>query len=354
MKKKQDLINEWKLKSRRKIMPGFPVEKPFNTREEMEAYLNSDKLLCLLCGKSYKSLCAHLLVHGTNADQYKEKYGLPWGCGLTCTSTKEMNIRHGKKLVAEGIFTPPSREKLKVIMKNRAKQRKKPKFIIEECKARISSRKHLKVFLDVDYFKILELAEKNRCHPTDICRKNKKNVPGISMLHAYKKNNFDYKKKYNQIINSLPKEIKIKHGLRGNKYEEQIKKLKKEYKTNAEIASILGVHEITIEKYNKKYGIKKPNPITCKSGLHPYPGLKKRCQPCGTIASRKYNGTMDKDISKNIIIDRCCSDCGVTTQVKRIYGIIKPSYCKSCKKKRLYDSQRKYSKKRLSLKNKVI
>ncbi len=349
MKKKQALLNEWKLKSRRKIMPGYPIEQPFETREQIEAYLNCDRLVCLLCGKTYKSLCTHLSVHGTNADAYKEKYGLPWGCGLTCTSTKEKNIKHGKRLVSEGIFKPPTKEERTKIMANKAKPRKKPEFVINECKTRISGKQPEKLYTDNDYIKILDRAEINKCHPTDICRQNKGDIPSLTMFHKYTREHPEYKKRYDNIVSTLPKRVKMRHGKPGLDYIEQIKKLKSEYKTNAEIASILGVHEVTIEKYNKKYGIKKPKPITCQSGLHPYPGYRIRCQPCNTLASRKCLGTMDRNISKTIIIDRPCTDCGTTIQVSRLYGTIKPKYCDPCKKKRYYESQNKYAREKRPL-----
>lgn len=344
MKKKQAQINEWKLKSRRKIMPGYPIEEPFETREQIENYLNCDRLICLLCGKTYKSLCGHLSVHGTNADDYKEKYGLPWGCGLTCISTKEMNINHGKRLVIEGIFKPPTPKERKQIMKNKAKPRNKAVFIINECKERISGKQPEKFYTDGHYSKILQLAEENNCHPTDICRKNNGDLPSLSLLHKYKSENPEFKTQYDFIVDKLPKHVRMKHGKQGNKYEEQIRKLKEEYKTNAEISKIMGVHEITIEKYCKKFGIKKHSPLTCQSGLHPYPGYRIKCQPCNTINSRKYHGTMDRNISKAIIIDRPCTDCGTIVQVSRLYGTIKPKYCESCKKKRYYESQNKYAK----------
>ncbi len=336
MKKKQALLNEWKLKSRRKIMPGYPIEKPFETREQVEAYLNVDRLVCLLCGKTYKSLCTHLSVHGTNADAYKEKYGLPWRCGLTCITTKAMNVKHGKRLVADGIFKPPTPEEHAKMIANAAKPRTKPDFILKECALRISGKQQDKLFTDEHYLRILEMAISNKCHPTDICRKNKGELPSLTMLHKYNRDHPEFRKKYDQIIDNLPKKIKMSHGKRVVDVD-KIKQLKNERKSNAEIAQILGVHEITIEKYNKKYGIKKAEPTTCQSGLHPYPGLRKRCQPCNTINSRKHFGTMDRAISKTII------------QVTRLYGTKKTKYCEDCKTKRYYASQNKYAKEKRPL-----
>ncbi len=333
MKKKQAYLNEWKLKARRRIMPGYPIEKPFETREQVEEYLNVDRLVCLLCGRTFKSLCTHLLVHGTNADAYKEKYGLPWGCGLTCITTKAMNIKHGKKLVAEGIFKPPTPEEHAKMIANSAKPRQKPAFIIEECKLRVSGKQKDKLFTDAHYSKILELAILNKCHPTNICRKNKGDLPSLTMLHKYNQKHPEFRKKYDLIIENLPKRIKMLHGKSGVDVQ-RIKQLKDERKTNAEIAEILEVHEITIEKYNKKYNIKKPPPTTCQSGLHPYPGHRIICQPCNTIASRKNKGTMERKISRTIMIERKCSNCQIIIKATRLSGSKRIKYCEECKKKK--------------------
>ena len=349
MKKKQAYLNEWKVKARRKIMPGYPVEKPFETRQEIDDYLNSDRLVCLLCGKTYKSLCGHLSVHGTNADDYKEKYGLPFGAGLTCITTKTMNVKHGKRLVAEGIFRPPTPEEHKEMMAKKVKSRPKPKYAIDEGTIRVTGRQIEKIFKDESYWEILKIAQKEIKHPTDVCKANRGTLPSTSMLHQFKRNNPEFNKKYHEVISSLPTRLQLGHGVAPRKYKMEIKKLREEGKTNAEVAKIMGIHEITVEKYNKKYNIKKPPRTTCGSGLHPYPGIRKPCQQCNTINSRKRLGTMDRSISRTILIDRKCSSCDTTIQVTRIYGPIKPAYCHPCKKEKYYASQNKYAKEKRPL-----
>lgn len=349
MKKKQAYLNEWKVKARRKIMPGYPIEKPFETREQVDAYLNCDKLVCLLCGKSYKSLCGHLSVHGTNADDYKEKYGLPFGAGLTCLTTKAMNVKHGKRLVKEGIFKPLTKEEHKEFMKKKRPSRKKPSYAIYEGTLRISGKQPEKIFKENHYWKILELAEKEQTHPTDICKKNKDVLPSTSMFHIFKKNNKQFKDKYDEIINNLPLKIQLSHGIAPKEYVEKIKNLRMQGKTNAQVAEYFGVHEVTIEKYNKKFALKKPLPNTCKNGLHPYPGIRNVCQPCNTINKRKRTGTMDRQISKTIIINRKCSLCNEKIQVSRLVGEKRTTYCDLCKKKKYYESQKKYAKEKRHL-----
>ena len=64
----------------------FPWLGRFETKTEIEDYLAGDKVRCLLCGKLFKALPTHLeRVHDITADDYRERYGLPWKRGLCGT-----------------------------------------------------------------------------------------------------------------------------------------------------------------------------------------------------------------------------------------------------------------------------
>ncbi len=69
---------------RRKVLPGFPVTRQFETLEEINQYLSGDTITCLLCGKEYRRLANHITaIHGISVEDYKIRYGLPWRRGLT-------------------------------------------------------------------------------------------------------------------------------------------------------------------------------------------------------------------------------------------------------------------------------
>jgi hypothetical protein len=77
-----DERNAIKRARRRKVFDGYPKEEIFKTREQVEDYFSGDKIVCLLCGKEFKSLQSHLKVHGVGAEEYKERYSLPKSVGL--------------------------------------------------------------------------------------------------------------------------------------------------------------------------------------------------------------------------------------------------------------------------------
>lgn len=103
---------------RRWIEQGFPWYGKFESVEEVKEYLDGDRIICLLCGRSLKALPAHLkFIHGTSADQYKQTYGIPWTWGLVCKGTHELqseiakNFTHTKPPVP-GTYIPRKRRPL--------------------------------------------------------------------------------------------------------------------------------------------------------------------------------------------------------------------------------------------------
>lgn len=71
-------------------LEGFPRKEPFTLLTEVKEYLSGDRLVCLLCGKSYQSLQVHIpIVHNTSLDEYKLRYAIPWTYGLLGKDLKE-------------------------------------------------------------------------------------------------------------------------------------------------------------------------------------------------------------------------------------------------------------------------
>lgn len=94
--------NEKKLLKKRNPRPGYPLDIVFKTKEEIEEYLSQEKITCLLCGRNFKSLGNHLLIHNYSVEDYKRKYGLPFRKGLMCPANREKNSNQLKQRLKEG------------------------------------------------------------------------------------------------------------------------------------------------------------------------------------------------------------------------------------------------------------
>ena len=158
---------------RHKVLPGYPKEFVFQTPEDVYAYLGGDRVTCLRCGKSYKSLAAHInAIHNMSAEDYKGMYGIPWRAGLTSAGTTEKLREHGKELVASGKFksTPENRAKAHEAAKN---QRARAPMRQVLCDRNLSGIGDNATMLTQDgtTMTVPDWAKKLKLHPDTIWRK---------------------------------------------------------------------------------------------------------------------------------------------------------------------------------------
>jgi hypothetical protein len=106
---------------RRSILPGYPIEAPFENMEQIEKYFSADRITCLLCGKPYKSLPCHLKVHNYTELSYKEKYKIPTKYGLVCKDVSKKLSANAYNMFESGKW---SKEIIISHTKDRANRRK--------------------------------------------------------------------------------------------------------------------------------------------------------------------------------------------------------------------------------------
>ena len=98
---------EQRRRQRRKELPGYPKEFVFDDPGKLKEYFSGEKIICLRCGKSYRTLGVHLkTIHGMEPDEYRMIYGIPWTYGLSCSETKELHANFAKEMIEAGIFVP--------------------------------------------------------------------------------------------------------------------------------------------------------------------------------------------------------------------------------------------------------
>lgn len=117
--------------AKRTILPGYPKSFVFECREDVDVYLSGDRITCLLCGRDFKALEPHLTkVHDFSADEYREKYGLPYRRGLVSEVLSSNISVRAKKLFAENKDRQlAALEKAKAVQAEFGNpQRNKPRF----------------------------------------------------------------------------------------------------------------------------------------------------------------------------------------------------------------------------------
>lgn len=77
----------------------YPAKVRLRTPEEIRAYFSGDAIECLVCGQSFSRLSRHLrAAHRIGAEEYRRRFGLPWGRGLVSESHRR---KLAEKLAAQ-------------------------------------------------------------------------------------------------------------------------------------------------------------------------------------------------------------------------------------------------------------
>lgn len=243
------LYKEEEKSARRFVMDGYPITRKFETIEAINEYLHGEKITCLICGKAYKALIGHLRIHGISADEYKERYGLPYRTGLSSEGSKELyrercarpsHIAHLKRIAPSFAANRPSNKggtarlshaKTLNARKNVEGCVGHPKFTKRDIEKIIN----YMVIHDVPLKRALRLCGGMSEHGF---RGTLKRHPEINYAEIKKKIS---KGQINPICKNVDK-LKL------------IKDLRSEGKTYKEIGLILGIHEETAGLYGRENG----------------------------------------------------------------------------------------------------
>ena len=96
--RKKNNSNAKKAAAIRVARPGYPKTLKFENTQQVQDYMEGDRITCLLCGRYFRALGQHLIrIHETTPDTYRKRYGIPWSYGLTCTESKEIQRMLGKE-----------------------------------------------------------------------------------------------------------------------------------------------------------------------------------------------------------------------------------------------------------------
>lgn len=135
----------------RLVLPGFPA-KPFVNRKDVEKYVGGDRVACLMCGKYYKSVGAHIKLHDMDVQEYRLRFNIPWQYPLSSNETREKKRALG--------FAPENMErvaKMHSLVTDRAKKKNLTALTLSVSQANIKGVKRQRIYGD-DYSWHLEQA----------------------------------------------------------------------------------------------------------------------------------------------------------------------------------------------------
>ncbi len=77
-----------------------------NSRADVDAYLNHDRIECLECGKRFSFLPAHISrMHKLTAEQYRAAHNLPAGTPLAGLAYRKMHRDKLIGMISDGVLT---------------------------------------------------------------------------------------------------------------------------------------------------------------------------------------------------------------------------------------------------------
>ncbi len=338
---------------RRAARPGYPIETPFRTPQDVNDYLSGDRITCLRCGKSYKSLGMHLRVHGWTDEQYRAFYGLPWTRGLVCSSTREKMEANAAKKVAEGkAFGGPEnygKYVKEALSRPRRKYQPYRKLVAASNIAKAPTRNksrvlngEFKLWEDQDYWQIPDIMQSRDMTLKEVCALG--DIPQTSAVFVFSRENPDFKNRLDKAWDSLSFAALKRAQRLGKRFKAEASRLRAEGFSGPQIADKLGVSVGTVEKHIS--GVPVPEKTHCAKG-HQYPadqiGGVKHCQQCNTENARLRRGHMERSESAKTKISVDCMNCGKPVEVSRLRGKNRKARCRSCflEYHRQYDIQKR-------------
>jgi len=81
-------------------------DRPFQTLDELDAYVDGPRIQCLECGRWFRGLATHLSrIHGITHDDYRKKWHIPKRYALSGTATREALSLQMQDLITSGRLT---------------------------------------------------------------------------------------------------------------------------------------------------------------------------------------------------------------------------------------------------------
>lgn len=233
-------------KLRRKVMPGFPWDGKFTTRQEIYNYFSSDKVQCLLCGKRFKRLPTHLkMIHELESDEYRARYGLPWKHAL-CGKELSLKLSNTMKRRRESGFRPDidaARKK----SKQARKRQDQPFFKKVRSENIISGNKKRRKYSDEDYRNVLTVMSAGNMTLDEACESEE--MPSYSLVYQYARRNKTFREALDKTYEKLSFSVQARaRKLAEDKFGKAIVGRRQSGFSVAEISRCLGISENMIRR----------------------------------------------------------------------------------------------------------
>lgn len=238
---------------RRRVLAGYPVEPRQFDASEVAAYFSGDRITCLLCGKTYRSLGVHLKhIHAMDEDAYRERYGLPYRRGLTSNAAHDCYAQSISEDRIERLKLLGDENRGKAVEAILNRGVRKTKLTIERAAARIKAING-KSFTADDYELILIEYAAHKPMREILGRDGR---PSRSMFNEWCRKNPQYRERYKAIHEALPYKVQAASQRLGQKFKNDVIRRHVDGQNDYEIADSFGVSPMTVNRITAR--LRKP------------------------------------------------------------------------------------------------
>lgn len=231
---------------RRSIKDGYPVEPRAFTREEVDAYLGGQKIECLICGRLFNTLSAHIQrIHSITGDEYRQRYGLPFSTGLASAAERE---RHSKRS-----SNPEQLKRMRGLGDQyrhlahaavSARGARQPEYAKKERTERALRIAGVdKQYEESDFQKFLDLTLTG-VPAKDVAKMP--GMPGLTVWYKYRRDNPGFDAKVVKAWDDAPFDVQAKLQVLGKRFAAEVARLSGEGLSQYEIGEKLGVSQSQI------------------------------------------------------------------------------------------------------------
>lgn len=228
------------------VMRGYPKTDFFTTVEEVRAYLDGDKVTCLICGKEYVTLGAHIMsAHEITSDDYRGRFGIPYKYGLASKPFRDQGTRRMKRMRMKGIVPyQPSPETIRKMHKARLNRRPFTAATRKACGEQILGYLGMeKKWQKADYDEFFRRVKSGRT-PADVGQD--KDMPSRNTFMRYLKSGHALRMECDSLWEEQPFIVQSRANKVGERYRRTLVKLRCSGLTWGEVAKKMEVPESTL------------------------------------------------------------------------------------------------------------
>jgi len=228
----------------------WKAPEPFQNKADVEHYFAGDRLMCLMCGKSYVTLPPHLKAsHGLSSDDYKVQFGIPFSFGLAGSSFRERSAARMMDLQSRGVIQKAEPGVYLPWLRDSHRRPNVPSVRRANLDKLITLAGGKAPIAHSIFETFLERVSSGRM-VLDVARDP--DMPSAAAFYRYMNSQPDFKRRYEASRDQLPIDVRVKIRTAKSEHYAAIAELRRKGQTWLQISQELGIKPSTLRNTWKR------------------------------------------------------------------------------------------------------